>query len=538
MARLAWISPSLLLPTGLGKVTRCLTKGLAQNGYEIVCGNFQHYGEPIDVDGIAQYSLSSADHFRFFLESVKPDLAIGYFSHWVPPFSQIPHLCEESGIKYLQYLTVECSSVPISWLEPLSSANFLITTSEYGRQVLLKYSFPEDKIKVVHHGVDHLIYRPISGPRFENYEEKFCFGFVARNTIRKGFPQIIRAFAMLPSEIKENSILYLHTQPEEMGLSALGQVRGWDIPLLTTKYNLYGKVLISSFHSKYWGNTEWELARIYNAMDVFVFASTGEGFGLPLIEAMACALPVIASANTSIPEIVGDAGILTPCHEEDDETADGFTISTPKIKPIAEAMIEVYENEKLREELSEKALERSKMFSWAKAITQFTEGIEEALRHDSRIGKEILKSKEPILSEIFYEPDTKFIPEGKGKCLDVGSGKDCLWKRAIEKKGYEYVSLDIQSSPKVEVMADVCQGLPFRDKSFSLVFSRHLLEHLPTEKQMFFVEECRRVGEKVVIIFTTQKDLAFYLDPSHKPISPEIEKLGFIEDKGRGIITF
>jgi len=53
---------------------------------------------------------------------------------------------------------------------------------------------------------------------------------------------------------------------------------------------------------------------------------------------------------------------------------------------------------------------------------------------------------------------------------------------------------------------------------------------------MFFVEECKRVGQKVVIIFTTPRDLAFYLDPSHKPIAPEIEELAFIENQGRGII--
>jgi len=307
--------------------------------------------------------------------------------------------------------------VSISWLEPLASANFFVTTSEYGKQILLKYSVPESKIKVIHHGVDHSIYRPISPrPRFEAYEDKFCFGFVARNTIRKGFPQIIRAFAMLPSEIRENCILYLHTQPEEMSLSSMGQIRGWDIPLLTAKYNLYGKVLISPFQSKYWGNSEQELAQIYNAMDVFVFASVGEGFGLPLVEAMACGLPIIASANTSIPEVVGEAGILTPCNEEDDETSDGFTISTPKIKPIAEAMAELHENEELKKELSEKAIERSRMFSWAKAITLFSEAIEEALRHD-RMGKKILESKEPIFSEAFYEPDTRFIPKGKGNAL-------------------------------------------------------------------------------------------------------------------------
>lgn len=95
--------------------------------------------------------------------------------------------------------------------------------------------------------------------------------------------------------------------------------------------------------------SELALAEIYNAVDLFVFPSLYEGFGIPPLEAMACGTPVITSNTSSLPEVVGDAAIQ---------------INPYDVEKFAEEMYEVLTNERLKEEMIRKGLERSKMFSW------------------------------------------------------------------------------------------------------------------------------------------------------------------------------
>lgn len=92
-----------------------------------------------------------------------------------------------------------------------------------------------------------------------------------------------------------------------------------------------------------------DLAALYSSAIGFVYPSLYEGFGLPPLEAMQCGTPVISSTKSSIPEVVGDAGILVV---PTDETA------------ISAAMFQLYQNKNLRAELSKKALLQANRFSW------------------------------------------------------------------------------------------------------------------------------------------------------------------------------
>jgi alpha-1,3-rhamnosyl/mannosyltransferase len=93
------------------------------------------------------------------------------------------------------------------------------------------------------------------------------------------------------------------------------------------------------------------LAELLNASDALVFPSLWEGFGLPAVEAMACGIPVLASDRASLPEVVGDAGLL---FEPEDPDA------------IANCVIGLLRDEELRARLSRNAVERSRLFSWSR----------------------------------------------------------------------------------------------------------------------------------------------------------------------------
>ncbi len=105
------------------------------------------------------------------------------------------------------------------------------------------------------------------------------------------------------------------------------------------------------------------LPDLYAAADLFVFPSLFEGFGIPVLEAMACGTPVCASDVSSIPEVVGEAGLLFDPHEP---------------KAIADAMRRLLTNPSLRAELVQRGLDQAKRFTWDDAAAMVLEELEKA----------------------------------------------------------------------------------------------------------------------------------------------------------------
>ena len=98
-----------------------------------------------------------------------------------------------------------------------------------------------------------------------------------------------------------------------------------------------------------------DITRLYSHADLFVFPSLYEGFGMPVLEAMACGAPVITSNRSALPEVAGEAALLVN-PENDDE--------------LAEAMVRILRDTPLRESLRAKGFERAKQFTWERAARQ------------------------------------------------------------------------------------------------------------------------------------------------------------------------
>ncbi len=96
-----------------------------------------------------------------------------------------------------------------------------------------------------------------------------------------------------------------------------------------------------------------DLEILYSNAEWFVYTSQYEGFGMPPLEAMACGCPVITSNNSSLPEVVGDSGIMIDWDSDEQHI---------------QAYEKYYYDEQFRSEMAQKGLERSKLFSWDKAV--------------------------------------------------------------------------------------------------------------------------------------------------------------------------
>ena len=108
-----------------------------------------------------------------------------------------------------------------------------------------------------------------------------------------------------------------------------------------------------------------ELVRLYNTADLFIRFRWCEGFGLPSLEAMACGCPVIVSNVGSLPEVVGDAGVL---------------VNVDDMEEWVEKIYYILTHEDFRRELTKRGLEQAKKFSWEKTAKETLETYHQVLQ--------------------------------------------------------------------------------------------------------------------------------------------------------------
>jgi glycosyltransferase involved in cell wall biosynthesis len=159
---------------------------------------------------------------------------------------------------------------------------------------------------------------------------------------RKNLSFLLQCFAQLLSQDPN-----LHLNLVLVGVS------GWknnDIFQVVQSYPLLKKHVIFTGYIP-----DRDLSSIYSGALAFVYPSLYEGFGLPPLEAMQCGTPVITSNTSSLPEVVGDAGLMINPTNRDD---------------LCQAMLNLINNSKLRNQLSQKGIDRATQFSWSKCATE------------------------------------------------------------------------------------------------------------------------------------------------------------------------
>lgn len=220
-------------------------------------------------------------------------------------------------------------------LRYLGEADAIITISEYSKKELIdKLNIPPEKISVVYLGVDTNMFRPIDrGDAREKLglpQDKKIILHVGSEDPRKNVPNLIKAFCGLLK--KDPNVLLIRVGEKRVETERLIKKLG-----LEKSVFYYNQV------------SNEDLILFYNSSDIFVFPSFHEGFGLPVLEAMACGVPVITSNISSLPEVVGDGGIM---------------VDPSDTKTLSGAMHELLTDEDLRYGMIKKGLEQAKTFSW------------------------------------------------------------------------------------------------------------------------------------------------------------------------------
>lgn len=232
----------------------------------------------------------------------------------------------------------------------IKNSDLIIAVSQNTKNDLTELLGAEpEKIKVIYSGLGPE-FKPISdGEKLREVKlkyqlpEKFIF-FLGTIEPRKNLDGLISAY----------NLLRLEPEFREVKLLMAGG-RGWE------NKNIYQAREKSPFREdiKFLGYVpSADKPALYNSASLFVYPSFYEGFGFPPLEAMACGAPVIASSAASLPEVVGEAGLL----------ADPYDIAG-----LALAMAKALTEEKLRENLRKKGLARAAEFSWEKTAGEYLE---------------------------------------------------------------------------------------------------------------------------------------------------------------------
>ncbi|MCC6615046.1 MAG: glycosyltransferase family 4 protein [Anaerolineae bacterium] len=194
-----------------------------------------------------------------------------------------------------------------------------------------------DKIDVAPPGCDLTLFKPLPPAQVAEFRqaqglpERFWL-FIGTLEPRKNLPVLLEAYAALPHQ-------------ERLPLILAGG-KGWDYEPIFAAVERYG--LTDEVHFPGYISADM-LPFWYNAAEAFIYPSVFEGFGIPVLEAMACGTPVLVSDASSLPEVAGDAGMCVPPHD-------------PAAWSVA--LRRIYADDAWRAEARQMGLQRAEIFTW------------------------------------------------------------------------------------------------------------------------------------------------------------------------------
>lgn len=249
----------------------------------------------------------------------------------------------------------------------VKKAAHIITVSENTKKDIVKLCHVKpEKITVIYHGYDQNLYKPLTPEeivRNQKLKEKSVYTskilglkpyifFIGRIEKKKNILNLLKSYVFLRKEPKIKHKLVLAGKP------------GYGYEEIKSYINsLPDAIKKDIIELGYVENTK--LSSWMKNADIFFFPTLFEGFGLPVVEAMASGVPVVASNTTSIPEIAGSAAVLVNPH---------------KVYDMAVALSKIINNQKFRYSLISKGKTRASMFTWQKSAEKTLKVFEQVIK--------------------------------------------------------------------------------------------------------------------------------------------------------------
>jgi glycosyltransferase involved in cell wall biosynthesis len=244
-----------------------------------------------------------------------------------------------------------CEETPVQKaIDGLDSESWALCISHSTKDDLCNYSklIDPSRVFVTHLAASNLFYQCNDSQKLELIRKKYQIPDVpyilSLSTLepRKNIEHTIRCFAEL---IQQEKI-------QDLCLVLVG-TKGWNYDTIfseiTNNPTLKKRIIVTGYVA------DEDLAALYSGAMAFVYPSFYEGFGLPPLEAMQCGVPVITSNTSSLPEVVGDAGIM---------------LAPKDVDGLCQSLQKLYYDSSLRKSMSEKSLAQAQKFSWERCTQE------------------------------------------------------------------------------------------------------------------------------------------------------------------------
>lgn len=290
--------------------------------------------------------------YRLFFRT-KADIT-QFFNYAVPPGVNGKRVTFFHDMSYLSYPhTVSCRTriwLRLCMKKSCRHADHIVTVSAFSKSEIVKYlKIPAEQVTVIPCAVDHSVFHPdYEKEQIRRARKKYGIRqeyFLYMGTIepRKNLERLIGAYARL------------HRKYRKVPQLVLAGRKGWlcaDIYKKAQKLGLGQNILFTGYVA------QEDSPLLLCGAKAFLFPSLYEGFGIPPLEAMACATPVVASNAASLPEVVGDAGLLVNPESEEE---------------ICGAMERMMYDTECRERLRKAGMERAGEYTWEKSAAMLME---------------------------------------------------------------------------------------------------------------------------------------------------------------------
>jgi len=303
---------------------------------------------------LTTYFPSHSYHFFTGIEGIPKDVDIVHFPYFDPFFVTLPFFSKAKVVVTVHDLTplVFPKEFPAGvkgnfrWQVQrllLKRAKTIITDSKSSKRDIASYvGYPEQKIKTVYLA---------AGEEFRVLPKKKALDTIAKFNLPKRFALYVGDATWNKNLPRLVEAAVLANVPLVMVGKALLGEENIDVSNPWNK-DLFKTIALAKEHKnihRIGFVSQEELVGLYNSASVFLMPSLYEGFGLPVLEAMACGVPVITSKEGSLPEVAGEAAYY----------ADAYSA-----KSIAESIQTLWWDEEMRKNLSERGLAQAKRFSW------------------------------------------------------------------------------------------------------------------------------------------------------------------------------
>jgi len=364
-----WHSVSAQIRSGYGGCTRHIVGRLAKKGFRFVTTHYYGIdpGGVLVLNGVPALPAKTGSFgelsVRHYVNTLKPNMVWLHTDPWAFPW--VPTLPCLTG----SYGPLDHILYPENLQQLMSQYDYRVAPAKFTVEEWAKYD-PPVHFHWIPHGVETSVFKPmdkVEAKRFYKIDpETFVIGMVGANSdkeSRKNWPGMFKAISLFldnnPDVRDIKCIVY--TNPKDQ--------RGLDIELFLKKYKLTDISITQSPFLFETGIKDDEMARLYNAFDVLLHTSYREGFGLCILEAESCGVPVIATDFSSMPELVKGHGWLAKVAVYVD-TPIGATSSIPDVYSIEKCLEKAYFKDKTRRRYAKLSRKFALNYDWDRIINE------------------------------------------------------------------------------------------------------------------------------------------------------------------------